>query len=129
MVWGAVLGAFTLFLFLAGASASLRRSGKYRRLPPYITHPKYVNYLGLGTWNVRGINWTAKREEVVNVFRKRKVELLALTETKLKENEDVSWYGLNDVIACIQEMERAREGVDILLKDAWHSAVVDIFVR
>ena len=66
---------------------------------------------------------------MVNVFRKRKVELLALTETKLKENEDVSWYGLNDVIACIQEMERAREGVDILLKDAWHSAVVDIFVR
>ena len=32
-----------------------------------------------------------EREEVVDVFRKGKFELLALTETKLKGNGEVSW--------------------------------------
>ena len=36
--------------------------------------------------NVRGINGTAKREEVVDVFREGKFDLLALTETKWKGN-------------------------------------------
>ena len=48
---------------------------------------------------------------MVDVFRGRKFELLALAETKLKRNGDASWYGVNGIIAGIQEMERAREGV------------------
>ena len=32
----------------------------------------------LSTWNVRGINGDAKRDEVVHVFRKGELELLAL---------------------------------------------------
>ena len=44
-----------------------------------------------------------KREEVMDVFRKGKSELLALTETKLKGNGEVSWCGVN-VIADILEM-------------------------
>ena len=71
------------------------------------------------------INGTVKREEVVDDFRKGKFELLALTETKLKGNEEVSWYGVNGIIAGVQEMERAREGVAVLLNDVWHSAVID----
>ena len=43
----------------------------------------------LGTWNVRGINEVAQREEVVDVFREGKFELLSLTETKLKGNGEV----------------------------------------
>ena len=39
-----------------------------------------------------------KREEVVDVFRKGKFELLAWTETKLKGNEEVSWCGVNGII-------------------------------
>ena len=78
----------------------------------------------LGRWNVRGINRTAKREEAVDVFRKRKFELFALTETKLKENGEVSWYGVNGIIAGVQEMERAREGMTTLLKDVWFRAMV-----
>ena len=38
-------------------------------------------------------------------------------ETKLKENREVSWCGVNDIIAGVQEMEKAREGVAILLND------------
>ena len=45
----------------------------------------------LGTRNVRGINETAKREEVVDVLRKGKSELLDLTETKFKGNGKVLW--------------------------------------
>ena len=77
----------------------------------------------LGACNLRGINGTAKRKEVVDVFRKGKFELLALSETKLKGNGEVSWCGINSIIADVQEMERAREGVVILLNDGWHSAI------
>ena len=52
-------------------------------------------------------------------------ELLSLTEMKLKGNGEVSQYGVNGIIGNVQEMERAREGVTILLNDLWHSAVVE----
>ena len=71
----------------------------------------------LGAWNVRGINGTAKREEVVDVLRKGKFELLALTGVKLKWNEEVSWCEVNGIMARIQEMERTRVGEAVLLKD------------
>ena len=62
---------------------------------------------------------------MVDVFRKGKFELLALTETKVKGNGEVSWRGVNGIITGVQEMERAREGVAILLNDVWHSAVIN----
>ena len=55
----------------------------------------------------------------MDVFRKGKFELLALTETKLKGNGEI-WCGVNGVIAGVQ-MERAWEGVAVLLNDVWHS--------
>ena len=61
----------------------------------------------------------------MNVFKERRFELLDLTETKLKGNGEVSWCGVNGIIAGVQEMERARKGVAILLNKVWNSAVVD----
>ena len=61
---------------------------------------------------------------MVDIFKKGKFELLALTEVKLKGNGEVSWSGVNAIFAGVQEMERAREGVAVLLNDVWHSAVV-----
>ena len=84
-------------------------------LPPCITRGNYVNCLG--TWKVRENNDTMKREELVDIFKKEKFELLALMETKLKGKGEVSWPGVNVIIAGVQEMERAREGVAILLND------------
>ena len=52
--------------------------------------------------------------------------MLALIETKLKGNGEVSWCGVNGIIAGVQEIERAREAVVILLNDVWHSAVIYI---
>ena len=40
---------------------------------------------------------------MVDIY-KEKFELLALTETKLKGNGEVSWCGVNDIIAGVQEM-------------------------
>ena len=61
----------------------------------------------------------------MDVFKEGTFELPALTETKLRRNGEVSWCGVNGIIAHVQEMKRAREGVAILLKDVWHRAVVD----
>ena len=46
-------------------------------------------------------------------------------ETKLKGNGEVSWCGVNGIIGGVQEMERAREGVAILLNDVCYTAVID----
>ena len=36
------------------------------------------------------------------------------------------YYGVNGIIAGVQEMKRAREGVAVLmLNDVWHSAAID----
>ena len=58
-------------------------------------------------------------------FREGKFELLALPKMKLKGYGEVSWCGLNGIIASVQEMERAREDIEILLNAVWHRAVID----
>ena len=63
-------------------------------------------------------------KEVVYVFRNGKLELLGLMEAKLKVNGELSWCGVNGIIAGVQEMERAREGVAILFNNIWHGAVI-----
>ena len=62
---------------------------------------------------------------MVDVFINGKFELLALTETKLKGNGEVSWCGVNGIIAGVHEMERTREGVAVLLNDVWQSAEIN----
>ena len=51
----------------------------------------------------------------MDIFKKGKLELLALMETKLKGKGEVSWSGVNVIIASVHEMERGREGVAVLL--------------
>ena len=46
-------------------------------------------------------------------------------EMKLKGKGEVSWSGVNVIFAGVQEMERARGGVAVLLNDMWYSAVID----
>ena len=43
----------------------------------------------------------------------------------MKGNGKVSWCGVNGIIAGVKEMERAGEGVFILLNNVCHSAVID----
>ena len=81
MILGAVLGARTLILLPTTASASLGRSGRYYRLPLCNTRR---NFNRLGTWNVRGINDTTKREEVVDILKKRKVRFASLGRDEIE---------------------------------------------
>ena len=41
---------------------------------------------------------------MVDAFRKGKFELLALTESKLKGNGEVSWTGVNGIVVGVQEI-------------------------
>ena len=70
-----------------------------------------------------GINDTMKREEVVDIFKKGKFNLLISTEMKLKGEGKVSWVEVNGIISGVEEVERTREGEAILLSDVWYSAV------
>ena len=68
----------------------------------------------MGTWNVRGINGIANREEVVDIFRNGKFEFFVLTETKLKINGEVSCCEMNGIIVGVQEIDDGE----------WYSAVI-----
>ena len=55
--------------------------------------------------------------------------MLALTGTKLKGNVEILWYWVNGIIAGVQEIERARKGVAVLMY-VRHIAVTDFgYVR
>ena len=63
---------------------------------------------------------------MVDVFREGNFELVTLMETKVKGNGEASWWEVNGIIVGVQKMERAREGVAILLDDVLHSAVTEL---
>ena len=65
------------------------------------------------------------QREVPNDFRKGKFELLALSELKMKEKGDISWCGVNIICVGVQENDRAREGVGVLLNDVGYSGLVE----
>ena len=69
--------------------------------------------------------WDCEQGRGMDIFRKGKFELVVLTKTKLKGNGEVSWCGVNGIIAGVQEMERSKEGMAVLLNDVWHNAVID----
>ena len=71
--------------------------------------------------------WDGEEREVVDIFREGKFELLTFTEMKLKGNGEVSWCGVYGIIASVQEMERASEGMAIKLNNMRHSAAVADF--
>ena len=62
---------------------------------------------------------------MVDVFRKGKYEFLAFTDTKLKGNGEFSCCGVNGIIVGVQEIERDREVVTVLMNGVWHSILID----
>ena len=57
-------------------------------------------------------------------FQKRKV---GLSETKLKRNWEVSWCGLNNIIAGVQNIERAGQGMAVLMNFLIDTGYVQVF--
>ena len=62
----------------------------------------------MGTWKVKEINEIAKSDDEGDAFRKEKLEFLALTETKLKKNMEVSWCRVNGIIVGVQEIKLGK---------------------
>ena len=56
------------------------------------------------------INDLTKREQVVDIYKKGKFNLLALTETKLKWEREVSWVEVNGIISGVQEVKQLGKG-------------------
>ena len=66
MIWDARFGPCTLFLLPTSASSNFGWRVRCHRLLPCITQQYYVNRIS--AYNVREINGTVKREEVVDIF-------------------------------------------------------------
>src|SRR5678815_3357366 len=79
----------------------------------------YIYMNRMGTWNVRGINVEEKRIEVMDVFKKGKFDLLAVTETKMKGIGENEWCGVKCVCFSVERNESGIEGFAILMSDLW----------
>ena len=77
----------------------------------------------VGCLNVRGANAEIKKGEVGLIFRERNLDVLALTETKLKGEGNIDFGGFNGSFSGVNERVRAREGVAIIMKDEWWRCV------
>src|SRR5678816_1312064 len=107
------LAAHQLFSFARNANAWLRE-GRDRRKRRSIFRRKCMNRMD--TWNVRGIN-VEKRRKVMDVFRKGKFDLLAVTETKMEGNGENEWCGVKCVCVGVERNERGIERFAILMSD------------
>src|SRR5678815_4398192 len=93
------------------------REGRVRRKRRSIFRRKCMNRMD--TWNVRGINVEEKRREVMDIFRKGKFDLLAVTETKVEGNGENEWCGVKCVCVGVERNERGIERFEILMSDLW----------
>ena len=73
----------------------------------------------VGCLNVRGVNREGKKEEVGEMFKSRSLDLLAVSETKLKGEGEVMFGGYKGVISGVSEKVRAREGVGIVISEVY----------
>ena len=86
---------------------------------------KSGSILRIGCLNVRGLNSEGKREEVSVVCKERNLDIMALTETKLKGKGEVNFGDFKGMISGVDVRVRAREGVAIVMKEEWWEKVVE----
>ena len=81
--------------------------------------------LVIGVLNVRGCSTSvSKRCEIGDVFQRRKIDVLALSETKLKGKGEVAFGGVTGRVSGVGG-GRAREGVALVLNEWMLSKVVE----
>jgi len=73
----------------------------------------------IGCLNVRGINDDLKKLEIGEICNDKKLDLLGLTETKLKGKGEIEFGDFKGVFSGVSERVRAREGVAIVLSQRW----------
>jgi exonuclease III len=70
----------------------------------------------VGCLNVRGCGNEVKREQIGRVLIDRKMDVMVLSETKLKGKGEIKFGEVKGVKSGVSERVRAREGVAILLR-------------
>src|SRR5678816_2370624 len=74
----------------------------------------------VGCMNVSGVNEDLKREEVGLMFEEKRLDVLGITETKLKGKREMNFGEYKGMISGVNERVRAREGVGIVMrKEMW----------
>ena len=81
--------------------------------------------LNLGVLNVRGCGTDEKKCMVVDVFKERKLDILALSETKVKGSGLREWEGQRVIVSGVNERCRAREGVAVILSGRMWGKVIE----
>ena len=75
-----------------------------------------------GSLNVRGCNMDEKKCMIVDMFKERKLDILALSESKVKGEGVREWEGERVIVSGVNERCRAREGVAVMIKGSlWGS--------
>ena len=77
------------------------------------------------TLNVCGCNVDEKKCMIVDMFRERKLDVLVLSETKVKGIGEREWEGERVIVSGVSERVRAREGVAVLIKGRLWGSVTE----
>ena len=64
---------------------------------------------------MRGCNKDEKKCMIVDMFKERKLDVLALCETKVKGKGEREWEGQRVIVSGVDERCRAREGVAVVI--------------
>ena len=81
--------------------------------------------LVFGTLNARGCGADEKRCMITDMFKERKMDVLVLSETKVKGYGERDWEGEKVIISGVSERCRAREGVAMIIKEELWEGVIE----
>ena len=81
--------------------------------------------LVVGNLNARGCADDLKRCVIVKMFRERKMDILVLSETKVKGKGECEWEGERVIVSGVNERCRGREGVAMLVRDELWEGVTE----
>ena len=79
----------------------------------------------MGCINVRGCGKSEKKCMIVDMFVERKLDVLALSETKVKGQGVQDWEGHRVIVSGVAERCRAREGVGLIISGRLWGRVKD----
>ena len=74
---------------------------------------------------MRGCGMDEKKCMIVDLFKERKLDILALSETKVKGQGVQEWEGERVIVSGVAERCRAREGVAIIVSGRLWGSVID----
>ena len=72
--------------------------------------------LRIGALNVRGCNDVRKREEIGRLFERREMDVLAMSETKLRGRGEVMFGSVTGRMSGVKVGETAKEGVALIVR-------------